>query len=63
MQYTVVDTFQQNTTQSELGFRIANHVKIEDRCQAYEKNLFIKRKFNLKNKNNVKYKEGSYSNS
>ena len=37
-----VDTLQKNTTQtettqSELGFTIANHVKIEDRLQAYEK--------------------------
>ena len=53
--FCVVDTIQKNTTQSELGFSIANHVKIEDRFQAYEKNLFLKRKFNLKNKNNIKF--------
>ena len=46
---------QTETTQSELGFSMANHIKIEERFQTYKKNLFLNRKFNLKNKINIKF--------
>ena len=45
--YVPKNTTQTEATQSELGFSIANHANIEDRFQAYENNLFLKRNFNL----------------